>query len=1002
MFMKSIIPIETGLKRVSLILCIAILLFLCILPPFRFSRAAETDPVLVLSTSAIDFGTVGRGEETSRILEIRNGGQGDLEWLITGSPPWISVNQPFGRVEHEADTLELKLVGSFLSPGIQSGNLVITSTAGRAVVSVSAVLLDRLGELQVKTERVESWKIFIEPEKIEIEAGKSAMLKARVEYADGYKEDITQSVDWSSSNPFVARFTGPGLLEGISRGTVEVKAKLGDVFSPVIPVSVSATIEPVLSVDVEAVNLGRVEQGRTAPFKLSVTNRGKAPLFFEILSEVPWIRSDRDASIWSYLRETRKATAVFSPGVYLGCPESSLETEDFEPYFRWREARRQVETPVASGETIELSLEGETSSLEEGDHAGSLLIRSNAGEKRIEVKIGVVRLLSIAVSPVEIRMSVGQRRIFRAVGTWSDGRKTDLSGREEGPWVVSDRKAGSFLVNKPVFIARKEGTVTIRKKRGNLESDAARVEIEDSRFEPVLILSPQEQDLGAIGPGEEVKGIFLMENGGSGTIEWMTSGPDGWAAFHSENMAGTVGKESGNLHFKVASADLSGLSVAGHEGEFLIELTLESGGKTINLWKYFPPGPDRMVLPVDSSGGLRHVYIRFTVAREASRPRLAIDPPVMDFGSLAEGKRAVQRIQVLNKGLGVLNWKAVLSRGSSSGGEGWARRGIYLSFRNGEIPAGAMYKAPGRIEDRVTLGGMWENAGGYPAARGLGERLTFSFMGTGIVLLVEKEKGGGLVRASVDGGPAVDMDLNVKDKERGVFPVARFLEEGPHTLDIVSYGGRTVIEGVRVLGENPRREEQDWVRIYPDNGTTTKEKDFVNVAVNTKNLSPGLYGSTVVFTSNSGTMEADISLEVPGKETSPYIDIFAYRKGFDCYFTPRSGEESPPPEGYEFQGVAFRLFRKGTPGTTGFFRWYHRDGNHYIYSYDRNGEGLNLEGYQFEGSIGNIATSRLSGSRELYRWIDPLTGVHFYSTDLREERVIGKGYRYDGISGYVR
>lgn len=149
-------------------------------------------------------------------------------------------------------------------------------------------------------------------------------------------------------------------------------------------------------------------------------------------------------------------------------------------------------------------------------------------------------------------------------------------------------------------------------------------------------------------------------------------------------------------------------------------------------------------------------------------------------------------------------------------------------------------------------------------------------------------------------------------------------------------------------------------------------------------------------------MAADITLEVPGKETSPYTDIFSYRKGFDCLFTARPGEEGALPGGYEFRGVAFRLYRKGTPGTTEFYRWYHRGTNNHAYSYDRNGEGLNLEGYEFEGSIGNIATSRLSGTRELYRWVHPSTGAYFYSTDLKEERVIDRGYRYNGISGYVR
>jgi len=127
-----------------------------------------------------------------------------------------------------------------------------------------------------------------------------------------------------------------------------------------------------------------------------------------------------------------------------------------------------------------------------------------------------------------------------------------------------------------------------------------------------------------------------------------------------------------------------------------------------------------------------------------------------------------------------------------------------------------------------------------------------------------------------------------------------------------------------------------------------------------------------------------------------------YRRGFDCLFTPGPGEEILLPGDYEYRGVAFQLFRKGTPGTTEFYRWFHPEKGSHFYSHRKEREGVNLEGYVFQGAIGNIATSRLSGTRELYRWVDPGKGVYFYSTDLKEERTIGKEYRYDGIAGYVR
>jgi hypothetical protein len=171
-----------------------------------------------------------------------------------------------------------------------------------------------------------------------------------------------------------------------------------------------------------------LEAGDRTTWKLSIANKGKAALFYEVLSGNPWIRSDRDASVWSFLREARKAKYADAPGVYVGCPESTWESEDYEPYERWREGKRRVETPVAPGEREYLTLAVDTVDLAEG---GSRRFRPDpfqCGRSPYPVKVRVVRLRSIFVSPLEDRMTVGQRRTFQAVGIWSDGRRTDLSG----------------------------------------------------------------------------------------------------------------------------------------------------------------------------------------------------------------------------------------------------------------------------------------------------------------------------------------------------------------------------------------------------------------------------------------------------------------------------------------------------------------------------------------------------------------------------------------------
>jgi len=174
--------------------------------------------------------------------------------------------------------------------------------------------------------------------------------------------------------------------------------------------------------------------------------------------------------------------------------------------------------------------------------------------------------------------------------------------------------------------------------------------------------------------------------------------------------------------------------------------------------------------------------------------------------------------------------------------------------------------------------------------------------------------------------------------------------------------------------------------------------------VNTKHLDRGYYGENIVFDSNGGEVAVEVSLEVSEDHIPKIVDIYRYSSGSDYIFTANPKVEAGllNAGGYRKQGIAYRLFSPGTPGTTPFYRWYSDAKKDHFYSHDPRGEGKSLQEYVYEGTIGNIATSRLKSTRELYRWYNPSTGGHFYSTDPGGEAIIKKGYRFDGIAGYVR
>jgi len=229
------------------------------------------------------------------------------------------------------------------------------------------------------------------------------------------------------------------------------------------------------------------------------------------------------------------------------------------------------------------------------------------------------------------------------------------------------------------------------------------------------------------------------------------------------------------------------------------------------------------------------------------------------------------------------------------------------------------------------------------------------------------------------------------------------LSDGPHLLVIGNGGGKVTLEGVHLLGKQIQRGPRGWITVFPDSGVTNRETDYINVALNTSQLSPGIYGEHVFFTSNGGEADVQVFLDVAVEAQPRFMDVHRYLAGFDYLYTtnPQAEATRIQVKGYRHTGIAFRLFAPGTPGTTEFFRWFNPLKGDHFYSYDPKG-GKPLPGYLFEGSIGNIGTSRLTGTRELYRWFNPTTNGHFYTTEQGGEGITKKGYRFDGIAGFVR
>ncbi len=517
----------------------------------------------------------------------------------------------------------------------------------------------------------------------------------------------------------------------------------------------------------------------------------------------------------------------------------------------------------------------------------------------------------------------------------------------------------------------------------------------------VLTANPREIDLGALGPGEEARGVFYLRKVGSGSTSWFTEGPEGWVPMENGRLSGTIGENPEPV--KVSLTFLS----ENRPGKILfcsLLLRIEGGGQYAIFHREAPLGVLREPFRFSFPTGTRTVFFQVRLSERASASRLDVEPMRLDVGKVRPGESISRRVHITNGGREILKWKAGLAGSRGTPFAAANPPGRYVSFVNEAAGGTGVYPIATPMREGLELSGQWAEDRGFPATQVEQSALRYRFTGTGIALLIRKTPEGGPLSVFFDEQFVTMIDGAGERRDHAEFLIVENQLEAPHLLTVVSGGGRVILEGVRIFGKPVLRGPRGWISVTPDSGMTTRETDYVTLSLNTRQLLPGSYGEYVFFTSNGGDVPVEVFLEVAAEPDLRLIDVYSYHIGSDYLFTtnPQTEASRLKVKGYKNLGIVFRLFRPGTPGTTDFFRWFNPVKGDHFYSSDPTGGGKPLQGYLFEGAIGNIATSRLTGTRELYRWYNPQTGSHFFTTDQSGEGVGKKGYRFEGITGFVR
>jgi len=522
---------------------------------------------------------------------------------------------------------------------------------------------------------------------------------------------------------------------------------------------------------------------------------------------------------------------------------------------------------------------------------------------------------------------------------------------------------------------------------------------------PVLTVMPDEIDLGSLGSGAMRGGILTVKKAAPGNVPWSLNTPAGWDATDQNSLKGFFDGDADALRVQLKILNDEPEKKWGNgKSPYTAQLLFEARGQVAAFTRRIEPGRHRQPVRLDTDAGPISFQVVFKLLGVDAQPLLGVDPLHLDFGAAMHGETFSRRIKVTNEGWGTLKWRAATVGTGDEAGVDASATGKYVSFLNDEIAGRGHYTAARHLKDRLEVPGRWAEDHGYPYAPSEGYALRYHFSGTGVAVYFWKGPTAGQLTAFVDDRFILQQEGLSEQRERFEWQVSGGLSEGAHVLTLVNSNGPIAIEGIRIYSGDLTRLRPGQIAISPDNGAVTRQTNYVNITVDTKPLPPGHYAGKVLFDSNGGQIEAELSLEVTADNIMRILDVYRYTRGPDHFLTtnPQAESAALQTRGYTRQGIAFRLFCPETPGTTEFYRWFHPQKGSYFYGYELKSISRPMQGYIMEGAIGNIATSRLARTRELFRWYHPASGHYFFTIDPKGEGIQKKGYRYDGIAGYVR
>ncbi len=350
---------------------------------------------------------------------------------LTSSATWSSSNPAAATIS-----------GTGMATGVAIGSATITAALGAQAGSTNLNVVPSLVSIQVN------------PQNSLIAAGTTQPFTATGTFSDNSTQDLTLSVNWSSSLPSVATIAAGGLANGVAAGQTTITATAGSVSGSTV-LSVNPPTTAVLTgITVNPVNPSLLVPG-TQQFTATGTYSDNSTQ--DLTNAAAWTSSSPDvasinftglasgltagvttisATYQSVSGATTLTVAVSSPvlqslTVTPGNPSIAMgQNQQFVATGQYSDGSTQNLTSSVSWSSSQPSVGGITAAgLASGLGGGSTTITAALGSISASATLNVnsIALVSLAVTPANASLAPGTNQQLAATGTYADGSTFDLT-----------------------------------------------------------------------------------------------------------------------------------------------------------------------------------------------------------------------------------------------------------------------------------------------------------------------------------------------------------------------------------------------------------------------------------------------------------------------------------------------------------------------------------------------------------------------------------------------